>query len=82
MEYKLELLNDNELKIYIKDMQEAFQYGYEKDYGKSEDLILPEKDIDNSLNQTTSVAYKVMCNDEIVGGAILQINSNNHNHLD
>ena len=39
-----------------KDMQEAFQYGYGIEYGKSEELILPEEDINHSLNAKNSFA--------------------------
>lgn len=37
-------------------MQEAFQYGYGIEYGKSEELILPEEDINHSLNAKNSFA--------------------------
>lgn len=63
--------------------QESFQYGYESVYGKSKELILPEKDIDNSLNNPKCHAYEMIDdNNEILGGAIVEINDNNVNHLD
>ena len=64
-------------------MQESFQYGYELVYGNNKEQVLPEKDIDENLNNPDSAAYEMIDNDEIVGGVIFTINSKtNHNHLD
>ena len=53
---KLILITSERLESYKKDMQEAFQYGYGIEYGKSEELILPEEDINHSLNAKNSFA--------------------------
>lgn len=58
MNFSLVTIIDEDLNQYKADMQEAFQKGFEDVFGKTEDIILPEKDIDNSLNQKNSVAYK------------------------
>ena len=58
MVFKLLLLNKEDLLLFKKDMQEAFQKGFEDVYGKTEEIILPEKDIDNSLNTKGALAYK------------------------
>ena len=34
-----------DLEQYKKDMQEAFQKGFEEDFGKTDESILPEEDI-------------------------------------
>lgn len=73
----------NDLMQYKYDMQEAFQKGFERKYGKTKDMILPEKDIDNSLNSKGAVAYKAMIGEEMVGGAVVVIDGENqNNHLD
>lgn len=83
MNFKLVEINDIDLKQYKKDMQEAFQKGFEEDFGETEEIILPEKDIDQSLNTAGAVAYKAILNGEMVGGAIVVINPvTQHNHLD
>ena len=65
------------------DIQEAFQKGFEDVYGKTEDTILPEQDIDRSLNADGCMAYKAILNGEMVGGAVVVIdNKTRHNHLD
>ena len=38
----------DEIKQFKVDMQEAFQKSFEAVYGKTEEVILPEKDIDQS----------------------------------
>ena len=51
MNFKLELLNKEDLPIFKKDMQEAFQIGFEENYGKTDGTILPEKDIDDRSDE-------------------------------
>ena len=72
-----------DLPIFKRDIQEAFQKSFEDVYGKIEETILPEKDIDRSLEADGSVAYKAVVDGEIVGGAVVVINEESqHNHLD
>lgn len=68
MNFKFKILNKEDLPIFKKDMQEAFQIGFEEDSGKIDGTILPEKDIDESLNTKGSIAYKAVVDNKIVGG--------------
>ena len=71
-----------DLEQYKADMQEAFQQGFEEDFGKTEEVILP-KDIDRSLHTQGAIAYKAVVDGVIVGGAVVVINEETqHNHLD
>ena len=82
MNFSLVTIIDEDLNQYKADMQEAFQKGFEDVFAKTEDIILPEKDIDNSLNQKSSVAYKAVVDGEMVGGAVVVIDEKTqHNHL-
>lgn len=81
----LELLRmtEQDIPVFKKNIQEAFQKGFEEEFGKCEEIILPEKDIDESLNGKGAVAYKAVVEGKIVGGAIVAIDEEtNHNHLD
>ena len=83
MIFELTLVTDNELKQYKADVQEAFQKGFEEQFGETADIIIPEKDIDQSLNAKGSIAYKAVVNGKMVGGAIVVIDEETqHNHLD
>ena len=55
----LELLTMTEQDIpgFKRNIQEAFQKGFEDEFGKCEEIILPEKDIDESLNGKGAAAY-------------------------
>ncbi len=68
---ELRTLNNNELENFKKEMQEAFQKGYEDKFGETEDLILPEADIMESLSAPHSVALEVVEDGERLGGAII-----------
>ena len=68
----LPILEEDLLK-YKRDMQEAFQKGYEADYGKTTNIILPEADIEWSLTTNGAITYKAVVDGKIVGGAIVVI---------
>jgi hypothetical protein len=83
MEVLLVKVSNADLIQYKKDMQEAFQKGFEDVYGKIGGVVLPEKDIDCSLNKKGAIAYKAVIDSEIVGGAVVVIdNETQHNYLD
>ena len=83
MKFELLPMNKNDIPLFKQDIQEAFQKGFEDVYGKTDGIILPEKDIDRSLNEQGAVAYKAIVDGEFLGGAIVVIDkANQHNHLD
>lgn len=82
MNFKLETLVKNDLEQFKNDMQEAFQKGFEDVYGPTEGIILPEKDIIQSLNTPGAIVYKAIVDNETVGGAVVVINDETqHNEL-
>lgn len=64
-------LRKEQVAAFKHEMQEAFQKGYEDRFGKSEERILPENDIMESLNHPTATAFEVVENGERLGGAII-----------
>lgn len=74
MTFQLVCIEPKELTQYKSDMQEAFQKGFEDVFGKTDAVILPEKDIDQSLNAEGSAVYKAVVDGEMVGGAVVIIN--------
>ena len=46
MNFQLVCVEKIELTQYKSDMQETFQKGFEDTFGKTDAVILPEKDID------------------------------------
>lgn len=83
MRFELCPVRMEELKQYKLDMQEAFQKGFENKYGKTDQMVLPEKDIDRSLNTEGAAVYKAVVDGEMAGGAVVVINEKTqHNHLD
>ena len=83
MSFRLILMNETDIPAFKTDIQEAFQKGFEDVFGKCEETVLPEKDIDQSLNGKGAAAYKAVLNGETVGGAVVAIDAETqHNHLD
>ena len=83
MDFQLLHVIESDLVQYKADMQEAFQKGFEHVFGKTDDIILPEKDIERSLNEKGAIAYKAVIDGEMVGGAVVVIDKETqHNHLD
>ena len=74
-------VEDVDLPIFKRDMQEAFQIGAEAECGKTDDQILPESHIDKSLSAKGSTAWKAVVDGEMVGGAIVVVNGK-RGHLD
>lgn len=83
MEITLERVGCKDLPQYKRDMQEAFQKGFERKYGKTQTLVLPEADMDRAMNETGAMAYKAIMGGEMVGGAVIVIDEQiQHNHLE
>ncbi|MBO5565988.1 MAG: hypothetical protein J5934_02050 [Succinivibrio sp.] len=49
MDFELTQVEKADLADFKKDMQQAFQTGAEKEYGRIDTEILPEADINRSL---------------------------------
>lgn len=82
---KIELLpmTEGDIPQFKRDIQQAFQKGFEDVYGPTEGIILPEQDIDRSLHSAGSAGYKAVVAGEMVGGAVVVIDDQTqHNHLD
>ena len=60
MKFKLVLVESGEIEQYKTDMQEAFQKGFEDVFGKTDNVIFTEKDIDQSLNTDGAATYKAV----------------------
>ena len=83
MNIELVVMSESDIVEFKKNIQYAFQKGFEDVFGMCEETILPEKDIDQSLNSKGAVAYKAVLDGETVGGVIVVIDTETqHNHLD
>lgn len=60
--------------IFIKEIQQSFQYAYEKEFGKFEEEILPKSDVEEAFNEKNTEAYFAEIDGKRVGGVIISIN--------
>ncbi len=67
MDFQLLTIENEDLEQYKVVLQEAFQKGFEEQFGKMDKIILPEKDIEQSLNSKGAVAYKAVVDGKMVG---------------
>ena len=58
MNIELILMSERDIVEFKKNIQYAFQKGFEDVFGKCEETVLPEKDIDHSLNEKGVIALK------------------------
>ncbi|MGE1062898.1 GNAT family N-acetyltransferase [Megasphaera paucivorans] len=83
MNFQLLPVCAEDMPVYKKDMQEAFQQGAANEFAHISVEILPEDDINNSLAAKGAVAYKAVADGIMAGGAIVVIDEETqHNHLD
>jgi len=71
MDFKLLTIEDKDLAVFKRDMQEAFQLGAMAWEDNLEEEILPESHIDRSLSAKGSIAYKAVMEGHMCGGAIV-----------
>lgn len=68
-------LDKADIPEFKREIQNAFQLGYEAEFGTRQETILPEKDIDESLNGENAFAWKAVRNGEQIGGAVVRIDA-------
>ena len=81
MSVRLELLKREDEDKFIKDNQYAFKYGAEQYFSESEmeeqfeeeGEIISRETIHNSIHHEGSIAYRIMNDDEPVGGIVIDV---------
>ena len=74
-EIMLEKLKDSDREQFILDNQEAFNYGALEEFGRRDDhfeedgQIISRDTIERSID--SGEAYRIVCDDQNVGGVIL-----------
>ena len=69
--FQLLPLETADIAEFKREMQNAFQTGYEQEFGPCEEPVLPEEDIDRSLTAEGSAAYAARIDGIMEGGAIV-----------
>ena len=67
-DFQIRLIQENEKPLFIQQIQTAFQQPFEAEFGKSDKMILPVADIEESFANPKSQAYFAEMGSEIVGG--------------
>ena len=76
-------LDEADVPEFKREMQRAFQIGYEQVFGPCSDAVLSDADVERSLRAEGAAAYVVRRRDRMAGGAIVRIDRvTGHNHLE
>lgn len=82
---ELKFLEPDDREAFIRDNQEAFNYGALQEFGKLDDhfeedgQITSRKTIERSIAQ--GIVYRIVADGKIVGGAVIRIHGN-RGHLE
>lgn len=82
MNVKLVLLKAEDEEQFIKDNQTAFNFGAEQYFNKEElekqyeeeEQIISRKTIIDSIHYKNAVAYRIIADNQIVGGVVIVVN--------
>ena len=83
MDIKLVPLTADDREQFILDNQQAFKYGAQEEFGMRDDRmeegeeVISWKTIERCLDDKQVEAYRIMHNEEVVGGMILKIDRKN-----
>lgn len=64
-----------EKETFIREIQQAFQMAYEKEFGEFEKTILPREDIEESFSEYGSESYVAEVDGKRVGGTIVVVDN-------
>ena len=79
MDIKLVPLMADDREQFILDNQQAFKYGAQEEFGMRDDRmeegeeVISRKTIERCLDDNQAEAYRIMHNEDVVGGMILKI---------
>ncbi len=79
MDIKLVPLTADDREQFILDNQQAFKYGAQEEFGMRDDRmeegeeVISRKTIERCLDDNQAEAYRIMHNEDVVGGMILKI---------
>ena len=83
MDIKLVPLTADDREQFILDNQQAFKYGAQEEFGMRDDRmeegeeVISRKTIERCLDDNQAEAYRIMHNEDVVGGMILKIDRQN-----
>lgn len=80
MQLELRPLDEGNLDDFAKEMQDAFQLAVEEGLENDDSPILPRKDIDAAIVRPDACALEAVVGDERVGGAVLFLDKEDHEH--
>jgi len=83
MDIKLVPLSADDREQFIRDNQEAFRYGATVEFGMRDDRteegeeVISRKTIERCIDGNQAETYRIVFNDDVVGGLILNIDRKN-----
>ena len=83
MKVNFEIVKENEYGAFRKDVKDIFSIAVIEEFGESDDEVISDEDINDSLYKSNAEVYYVYVDEKKVGGVVLAIdNITHHNSLD
>lgn len=83
MKIYFERIEEKEYNAFRKDVKEIFSIGVVEEFGESDEEVISDKEINESLYKENIEVYYVYIDGKKVAGVALEIdNTTHHNHLD
>lgn len=80
---ELRPLQENEVDLFVKEIQIAFDKAVIEKYGPQPETVIPREDVERSLYGKNAEAFRIIADGGGVGGVIVSINKEtHHNALD
>ncbi|MCR5786785.1 MAG: GNAT family N-acetyltransferase [Acholeplasmatales bacterium] len=78
---EIRILKNEEFDELKNGIQYSFQNGFERYFGKTDEIIIPDKDIIESYKNDKAITFVALIDGNIVGGAIVNVDGT-FAHLD
>lgn len=74
-------LEEHEKEKFIHNIQAAFKKAVIEEFGDSDGEVISKEDVEQSFNAKGAESYNIICNGQIVGGAVVEIHPDTNRNI-
>lgn len=80
MKVSFEVVKEKEYGVFRKDVKEIFSIAVIEEFGESDEEVITDEEINESLYKENAEVYYVYVDEKKVGGVVLEIDNITHNN--